>query len=71
MDLAGKCGVDGIIFLTLKFCDLVQSDLPRLMQTAQAQGIPVLHIERDSLDGTSGQVRTRIEAFAEMLGKRL
>ena len=70
MDLAARLGADGIIFLSLKFCDLVQSDLPRVLQAARNQGIPLLHIERDSLDGTSGQIRTRIEALAEMLEKK-
>ncbi len=70
IDLAGEFEVKGIIFLSLKFCDLVQSDLPRLAKTAQDRGIPFLHIERDSLDGTLGQMRTRIEAFAELLGNR-
>jgi benzoyl-CoA reductase/2-hydroxyglutaryl-CoA dehydratase subunit BcrC/BadD/HgdB len=70
VDLVDRFGADGIIFMTLKFCDLVQSDLPRLRQAAHDRGIPFLQIERDSLNGTSGQMLTRIEAFAEILGNR-
>lgn len=70
IDLAGESEVDGIIFLTLKFCDLVQSDLPRIREAAHDRGFPLLHIERESLNSTGGQLRTRIQAFAEMLEKR-
>lgn len=71
VDLAGECRVDGIVFLTLKFCDLVQSDLPSLREAAQHRGIPFLHIERDSLNSAGGQLRTRIQAFAEILEQLL
>jgi benzoyl-CoA reductase/2-hydroxyglutaryl-CoA dehydratase subunit BcrC/BadD/HgdB len=70
MELAHEARVDGIIFLALKFCDLVQSDLPRLREAAQGLGIPLLHMERDNLIGTDGQMRTRIQAFAEIMEKR-
>jgi benzoyl-CoA reductase subunit C len=70
MQLADDCGADGIIFLTLKFCDLVQSDLPRIRETAHGKGMPLLHLERESLNGHGGPLRTRIQAFAEMMTEK-
>lgn len=69
MNLADESGADGIIFLSLKFCDLVQSDLPRLQAAARHRGAPFLHIELDSPRDIDGQMKTRVEAFAEMMGR--
>jgi len=59
--------VKGVIFHTLKFCDLVQSDFPHARERLLEAGIPLLHVERDYTASSSGQLRTRLEAFVEML----
>lgn len=63
-------GCDGLICHSLKFCDLTQSDMPRLRQSLENKSIPVLQLERQGLGEESGQLRTRVEAFLEMLRKR-
>jgi benzoyl-CoA reductase/2-hydroxyglutaryl-CoA dehydratase subunit BcrC/BadD/HgdB len=67
MRLIQTKNVDGIIFHSLKFCDLVQSDLPIVHEYLCKRRIPLLHIDRDYSDSSSGQHRTRLEAFLEML----
>lgn len=57
----------GVICYCLKFCDLCQSDIPHLSSILRDEGIPLLIIERESLTEGTEQVRTRIEAFLEML----
>jgi bcr-type benzoyl-CoA reductase subunit C len=59
--------VDGVIFYTLKFCDPFLFDVPLLKERLIARGIPTLSLEGDYTPGTLGRVRTRIEAFSEML----
>jgi benzoyl-CoA reductase/2-hydroxyglutaryl-CoA dehydratase subunit BcrC/BadD/HgdB len=69
MRLIQTKNVDGVIFHSLKFCDLVQSDLPIIHEYLSKRRIPLLHIDRDYSDSNSGQNRTRLEAFLEMLMK--
>lgn len=69
--LARENSCDGVVFHTLTFCDLHQMDLPALQEELQKAGIPCLPIEREELTGRdSGQLRTRIQAFVELLGGR-
>jgi benzoyl-CoA reductase/2-hydroxyglutaryl-CoA dehydratase subunit BcrC/BadD/HgdB len=58
---------DGVIFYTLKFCDPFLYDIPLLKEQLGARGVPVLTLEGDYTPGTLGRVRTRIQAFVEML----
>lgn len=59
--------VDGVIFYTLKFCDPFLFDVPLLKERLDEKGIPALRLEGDYTPGTLGRVKTRIEAFIEML----
>jgi bzd-type benzoyl-CoA reductase N subunit len=59
--------VDGIIYQTVKFCDNHLYDYPLYHEFFQNAGLPVLQIEEDFAGGNRGQIRTRIEAFVEML----
>jgi benzoyl-CoA reductase subunit C len=63
--------VDGIIFYTLKFCDPFLFDIPVLKGRLGERGIPSLILEGDYTPGTLGRVRTRIQAFVEMLGEHV
>ncbi len=58
---------DGVIFYTLKFCDPFLYDIPVLKGQLGARGIPSLNLEGDYTPGTLGRVKTRIQAFIEML----
>ena len=40
---------------------------PRVAEALKAKGIPVLSLETDYEDSDAAQLRTRIEAFVEML----
>jgi benzoyl-CoA reductase/2-hydroxyglutaryl-CoA dehydratase subunit BcrC/BadD/HgdB len=58
---------DGVIFYTLKFCDPFLYDIPVLKSQLGDRGIPSLILEGDYTPGTLGRVKTRIQAFVEML----
>lgn len=51
-----------------KFCDLHLAEFPALKAHFESLGVPVLLLELED-DAISGQHRTRIEAFLEMLNK--
>lgn len=59
--------VNGIIFYTMKFCDPFLFDVPVFKTRLESKGIPSLLLEGDYTPGTLGRVRTRVEAFVEML----
>ena len=65
--LAREHACHGVVAHTLKFCDLTQTDLPRLEASLAKKGIPLLHLEQDSLTEDWGQMATRVQAFIETL----
>lgn len=59
--------VAGVISYTLKFCDPELMFYPLLKQELEKAGVPHVHIEGDGTLGSFGQMKTRLQAFAEML----
>jgi len=68
MEMVKLFNVKGIIIFSLKFCDVHSFDAPILAEELREnEGMPVLCLEWEhSLSGIA-QLRTRIEAFIEML----
>ncbi len=66
--LAKEYKVDGVIDVNLKFCCLYDTEGYVVEKALKEAGIPVLGIETDYTDADAEQLRTRIEAFIEMLG---
>ncbi|MBQ6621571.1 MAG: 2-hydroxyacyl-CoA dehydratase [Mogibacterium sp.] len=60
--------VDGVIDQNLKFCQTYDVEGYTLEQRLKEAGIPVLGIETDYTDTDASQLKTRIEAFIEVLG---
>lgn len=56
--------IDGIIYHTVKFCDIYAYEYTRLHETSK---LPILKIETDATDQCAGQILTRLEAFLESL----
>jgi benzoyl-CoA reductase subunit C len=65
--LVESSGAAGVIYSTVKFCDSHVYDLPLLEQDLRGAGIPFLWLENDYEWTGLGQLRTRVEAFLEML----
>ena len=59
-----KDQVDGIIYHTIKFCDIYSFEYHTLRDNPQ---IPVVAVETDATAQCSGQILTRVEAFLESL----
>ena len=60
-------GATGIVYHTMKFCDYYGFEYSEL---AREGGTPMLKIETDGTSQSTGQLRTRLEAFGETLGTR-
>lgn len=65
--LAGEYKADGIIHCSLSFCDPYLIEANRVEKVLKENGIPLLKIETDYGQEDSGQLKTRIEAFLEMI----
>jgi benzoyl-CoA reductase subunit C len=59
--------IRGIIFISLKFCDTMLYSFPLLKYRLNELGIPVLYLEIEYNNFSEGQLKTRVQAFLEML----
>jgi bcr-type benzoyl-CoA reductase subunit C len=57
----------GVAFIHLKFCDPLVYDYPNIKKTLDREGIPSLLLETDLQTLATGQIKTKLQAFAEIL----
>jgi len=67
LSLAQEFQVEGVVYQSIKFCDLHAGIFPIIKREFNGIDIPVLRLEREYLLPSSGQTRTRIQAFIELL----
>ncbi len=68
MDLIEEYKVDGVIMYNLLFCQPYLHEAMKLERILNKKGVPVLNIETDYSMEDIGQLKTRVEAFVEMIG---
>ena len=61
--------VDGVVFQRIRYCDLWGGQLLYFKKALREAGIPMLSLEREYAMGAVGQLRTRIQAFLETIGR--
>ena len=66
LKLCRETKADGVIIILIKYCEPHALDYPRLKQCLSQDNMPHLLIETDH-SGATGQIRTRLQAFIEML----
>jgi bzd-type benzoyl-CoA reductase N subunit len=66
--LAKDFKVKGVIFFTLMYCDTHCFDAPDVKEYLEGKGLPVLRIEEEYPLSGIGRLKTRVEAFCEMIG---
>ncbi len=59
--------VDGAILFIYKYCDPYGFEVPALKSYIEALGVPVLYVEDEYSTSTLGRLKTRVEAFLEMI----
>lgn len=67
--LAEEYRVDAILYVSLKFCSCYAITMNSFVKRFQDRGIPVLEISSDYSESDLGQLRTRLEAFVELIRK--
>jgi benzoyl-CoA reductase subunit C len=62
--------VDGVVLYIYKYCDPYGFDVPAMKSYIESMGTPVLYLEDEYSMSTIGRLRTRIQAFLELLGSK-
>ncbi len=63
-------GIQGVIFVHLKFCEPLAFECPDIKKGLDQNGIPNLLIETELHGYNAGQIKTRLQAFVEILGSK-
>ena len=67
--IAKRVKADGILHYAIQFCTPYMIEATKVKKVAEKRKIPFLRIETDYSMEDMGQLKTRIEAFLEMMGK--
>ena len=67
VSLAKEKKADGVVFLLIKYCDPHAFDYPYLKAALDKEGVPNILVEVSDQLPAAGQLKTRFEAFVEML----
>jgi benzoyl-CoA reductase/2-hydroxyglutaryl-CoA dehydratase subunit BcrC/BadD/HgdB len=67
LNLIKDFSVSGVLWYELQYCETYDSESYFFAQKMREQNIPVLTLELDYSDTNVGQVKTRIEAFIELV----
>ena len=62
--------VDGVVLYIYKYCDPYGFDVPAMKSYIESVGAPVLYLEDEYSMSTIGRLRTRIQAFLELIGSK-
>jgi benzoyl-CoA reductase/2-hydroxyglutaryl-CoA dehydratase subunit BcrC/BadD/HgdB len=62
--------VQGIIYSALKFCDYSLFETPQVEKLSKELGLPTLVLENDYVWADIERLRTRVEAFLEMIRRK-
>jgi len=69
VDMARKFDCDGIIGEKMMFCDQWQVEQFFMTMDLKQEEIPFLKLEREYITSGTGQLKTRVQAFIEAMGK--
>ena len=62
--------VDGVVLYIYKYCDPFGFEVPQIKSYIESRGTPVLYLEDEYSMSTIGRLRTRIQAFLELIGSK-
>ncbi len=67
MSLVKEYRVQGVISDIIRYCATYAFDQPALKDELESKGIPLLQLDIEYGVGKSGQIKTRVQAFLEMI----
>jgi len=69
LELARGWSADGVVHYTLQFCHTYANEAVKVERALVRENVPLLRIETDYSDEDVGQLKTRVDAFLEMIGR--
>ncbi len=69
INMARAFDCDGVICAKMIFCDQWQVEQFMMSMDLEEEGIPFLKLEREYVTSATGQLKTRVQAFIEAMGK--
>lgn len=67
-ELIEKVGARGLVFQRIKFCQIWSNEVHNLMHRFEREPFPMLVLDREYGTVSTGQIKTRVQAFLEKLG---
>lgn len=67
-DLVKEFNADAVIMYIIRFCDTFEFDVPDVRDFLESEGIRSLHIEDEYSMLSIARLKTRVQAFLEMIG---
>ncbi len=67
-DYARDWNANGVVLQSVRFCDIHGYEVPGLRDYLDSVGLPNIYIEHDYSEAALAPLRTRIQAFIELLG---
>lgn len=65
--LHDEYNADGVIYFSLPFCNTYAIEAKQVIEKLEEKNIPVIHVETDYSMEDVGQLKTRLQAFFEMI----
>ncbi len=62
--------VDGVVLYIYRYCDPYGFDVPAMKSYIESLGLPVLYLEDEYFMSSIARLRTRIQAFLEVIGSK-
>ncbi len=67
-DYAKGWNVNGVILQSVRYCDCHGFEAPQIKDYLDSLGLPNTYLEHDYSEGALAALRTRVQAFVEMIG---
>ena len=67
-DYAAEWNVNGVILQALRYCDIHGYEVPGIKDYLDSIGLPCIYLEHDYSRAVLEQLRTRVQAFLEIIG---
>ena len=60
--------MNGVILQVMRYCDIYGYEVPSLKDYLESIGLACIYLEHDYSKGALAQLRTRLQAFLEIIG---
>ena len=69
MEYAKEWRVNGVILQSLRYCDIHGYEVPQVKDYLNSLGLPAIYLEHDYSQAALAPLRTRVQAFLEIIGQ--